>query len=215
MAARIIAVAQQKGGAGKTTVAAQLAVAWARAGLTVAALDIDPQGSLAAWGNARRAAGGGEDAPSVLALSGWKLGTELQKLRHRCDLVVVDTAPHAETDARTAIRAADLVLVPVQPSPMDLWAIGPTLDLAGRENSTLLLTLNRVPPRGRISEAVQHELARLGPPVAQASLGNRAAFAASMMAGRGVVETAPRSTAADEIRALATEVAERIGAQQA
>ncbi len=210
MPARVITVAQQKGGAGKTTVVAQLAVAWARSGFKVAALDIDPQGSLAAWGAARRAGGGAEDVPLVLSLSGWKLGTELKRLRDTFDLVLIDTAPHAETDARSAVRAANLVVVPVQPSPIDLWAIGPTLALAEEQGAPLMLALNRVPPRGRMSEAVQHELGRLGPPVARATLGNRAAFAASMMSGRGVVEAAPRSTAADEVRALATELSGRV-----
>lgn len=209
MAARVITIAQQKGGAGKTTVAAQLAVALSRGGKArVALVDIDPQGSLGAW-FVQRQQRLGEDAGGLTlkSLAGWRLSADLDRLKRSADWVIVDSPPHAETEAKAAIRAADVILVPVQPSPMDLWATVPTLEIARREHTTARIVLNRLPPRGRLVETVLEELARLEVPVTEARLGNRLAFASSMMEGMGVVETASRTLAAKEIRALAEEIA--------
>lgn len=213
MAAKTIAVAQQKGGAGKTTIAVQLAVTWARQGLRVAMLDVDPQGSLAAWYKLRRDAGV-DSALAATDVQGWKLASEIDRLRDAYDVLVIDTPPHAETDARVSVRAASLILVPVQPSPMDLWATAPTLELARREKSSALLVLNRLPPRGRLVDVVREKIAEEGLPLARTSLGNRSAFAASMMEGKGVVESQPRGTAAQEIRALAQEIGAVLGLPQ-
>jgi chromosome partitioning protein len=206
MAAKTVAIAQQKGGAGKTTIAVQLGVAWSRQGLRVALLDVDPQGSLIAWYRWRRETGvnGGLVAYEV---TGWKLSTEIDRLKNDFDILIVDTPPHAETDARVAIRAAALILVPVQPSPMDLWATKPTLDLAKREKSNALLILNRLPSRGRLADTIRAKIAADEMPLTQTGLGNRSAFASSMMDGKGVVESQPKGTAAAEIRDLAAEIA--------
>ncbi|KAA5604793.1 ParA family protein [Roseospira marina] len=206
MAARIITIAQQKGGAGKTTLAAQLAVTWARRGQSVGLVDIDPQRSLASW-HAWRA----EHQPDGAALhlsdvAGWRLGTELDRLRDHFDVVVIDTPPHAETEARAAVRAGDILLLPVQPSPMDLWATRSTAEMAEKESTDALIVMNRMPPRGKLQEIMLEKLLEEGLPIAHTTLGNRVAFAASMMEGQGVVEYQPRSTAAREIGALATEV---------
>ncbi|MBF0374678.1 MAG: ParA family protein [Alphaproteobacteria bacterium] len=209
MPAKAITIAQQKGGAGKTTLAAQLAVAWHAAGRRVALLDVDPQGSLTAWGRVRleRVCCG----PKVIEVAGWKMSTELDRMKRDFDIVVIDSPPHAETDARVAVRAADLVLMPVQPSPMDLWAIAPTLELARKEKTRVLLVLNRMPSRGRLPDAILGHIESQSLPLAQSRLGNRVSFAASMMEGRGVVETAPRDPAAGEIRALAMEIDALLG----
>ncbi len=210
MTAKAVAIAQQKGGAGKTTIAIQLGVTWARQGQRVALLDIDPQGSLAAWYDLRRKAV--EDGRLVAhEVQGWKLATEIDRLKSNFDVLIIDTPPHAETDARVAIRAASLILVPVQPSPMDLWATTPTLTLAKREKSSSLLVLNRLPSRGRLVDVIRSRIAEEQLPLAKTALGNRSAFAASMMEGKGVVETQPKGTAAVEIRALAEEVGAVIG----
>lgn len=205
MTAKILAVAQQKGGAGKTTLAIQLGVAWAALGLKVAMLDVDPQASMAAWFSLRQKGGPGGGIVGA-EVQGWKLSTELDRMREAHDLVIVDTPPHAETDARVAVRAASLILVPLQPSPMDLWATKATIDLAQRERSPALLVLNRVPSRGKLVDVIRDKIAEQGFPMAGASLGNRSAFAASIMEGRGVVEIQPKGLAATEIRALADEV---------
>src|SRR3546814_48057 len=139
MPARIVTVAQQKGGAGKTTVAAHLAVAWAEAGRSVAVVDIDPQGSLSAWWAMREEMGipaphgaRGRGGLSVHRITGWRTANEVDKLARDHDVVVIDSPPHAETEAKIAVRSAHLVVVPLQPSPMDFWATRATLDQIGR-----------------------------------------------------------------------------------
>ena len=206
----VITVAQRKGGAGKTTLAAQLAVAWLLEGRRVALLDTDVQGSLRAWSEVRRERLGEAGGLDVTHLSGWRLGPELSRLKGAADVILVDCPPHAEADAKTAIRASDLVLVPCQPNPLDLWATRETLELIRREGRAALLVLNRVPARGRAAHGVRGAMAGDGLPLAEGALGNRVAFAASMGEGGGVGETDPRSPAADEVRALAAEVARRL-----
>ena len=212
MSAGIVTVAQQKGGAGKTTLAVQLAVTLAADGHRVALIDIDPQKSGSAWHAVRDGKLGGENTITLTSIAGWKLDSALNRRAREADVVIIDSPPHAETEARAAIRAADLVLVPLQPSPMDLWAIDPTLDLADAHGAAPLIVLNRVPPRGRLADTMRAGLAERNLPVSAAQLGNRQAFAASMMNGLGVVETDKRSPAADEIRRLAAEVLERLAA---
>ncbi|MCC7271428.1 MAG: ParA family protein, partial [Alphaproteobacteria bacterium] len=151
----VVAVAQQKGGAGKTTVAAHLATAWLRLGRSVALVDVDPQGSLAAWGAARAAQGGRWPALTVEAASGWRADTIAARLAGTHDLVLLDTPPHGEIDSRSAIRAARLVVVPVQPTPLDVWATRPTLALAEAEGRPVLVVLNRVPARATLTEAMR------------------------------------------------------------
>ncbi len=212
MPARIVTIAQQKGGAGKTTMAAQLAVTYARAGKRVGLIDIDPQGSLATWYEVRKALVDGDGAGIVfMQASGWRLSTELDRMKRDVDLILVDSPPHAETDVRIAVRAADLIMVPMQPSPMDLWATQPTLDMAKKEKSTALVVFNRTPPKGKLVDAVRRKIIEADMPVAATVLGNRVAFAASMMEGKGVAESNPRHTATKEIKALADEIAGKLG----
>jgi chromosome partitioning protein len=206
MPARTIAVAQQKGGAGKTTLTAHLGVALAGMGRRVTLFDVDPQKSLAAWFDTRLRQHGPRDGLAFASFEGWKASSEIARARGEADLILIDSPPHAETAARLAIREADLVLVPVQLSPMDLWAMRTTLQMAEREKSRVLLVLNRVPPRGRMADELRASLAREKVPLAAAGLGNRMAFAASLLDGLGVTEAQPSSVAAAEIRALADEV---------
>src|SRR5258707_14098087 len=200
MAASVITIAQQKGGAGKTTLAGHLAIAWAGAGRSVALVDIDPQGSLAAWHALRsERLGNGKTGLDFAAITGWRTEAEVERRARDHDIVVIDSPPHAETEAKLAIRAADLVVVPVQPSPMDVWATKPTLDLAKQEKVRVLLVLNRVPPRANLTEAMLAKLAALDAHVADARIGNRVALATSLAEGLGITEAAPSSRAAEEI----------------
>lgn len=210
VAARVLTVAQQKGGAGKTTLAAHLAIALVQAGRRVATLDIDPQGSLSRWFEVRDRATGGDPGFRHARLAGWRLDSEVRRLRPDVDVILIDSPPHAETEARIAVRAADLVIAPVQPSPMDVWAIEPTLALARAERRRLLMVLNRVPPRGRIADDLTAAVAALAAPpsvlLADARIGNRTAFAGTLLTGLSVTEAARRTAAAEEMQALAEEI---------
>ncbi len=201
----VITVAQQKGGAGKTTIAAHLAVALTQKGYRVAVVDIDPQGSLTHWHRLREELfGEGYTGLYFTALSGWRVGSEVARLRRSYDIIIIDSPPHVETEARTAIRSADLILVPVQPSPTDLWATKATVDLAKAEGKAVRTIMNRVNPTSKIFDLIRAELSD----VATTKLNNRVVFASALMEGRGVTEIAPASPAATEIKMLASEVLE-------
>ena len=209
MAARVITIAQQKGGAGKTTLAVTLGLTAAEFGRRVALVDIDPQGSLTRWFQLRQAQGVG--GIEVSTVTGWRAANEIDRLGRSYDLIVVDSPPHAQTDAKTVIRAADLVVVPVQPSPLDIWATKPTIELAEAERKHPVLVLNRVPSRSPIAEEMNTALAELGARVAEARLGNRSSFAAGMAAGRSVREVAPGTIGAREAAKLTREILGLVG----
>jgi chromosome partitioning protein len=204
--AMVYTVAQQKGGAGKTTLAANLA-AWFAASRRVALLDIDPQRSLTAWFRLRSARSPAAAPLTFSDVSGWRLAAELDRLARAHDVVLIDSPPSVETDARIAIRAASLVLIPVQPSPPDLWAAQGTLKLAEAEQRAVRLVLNRTPASSRLRTQVERDCAAQGLVVLAAALGNRIGFAAAFAVGLGVTEQAPRSVAAQELQALAAELA--------
>jgi chromosome partitioning protein len=198
----VITIAQQKGGAGKTTLVASLAGHWA-ARRRVALLDIDPQRSLTRWHGLRDT----NLAPVRLSdVSGWRLSAELDRLRADCDIVLIDSPPQIDTDARLAIRSADLVLVPIQPSLPDLWAAEGTLKLAAAERRTARLVLNRAQPSGVLRDTIAASIAAQGLTPLTATLGNRIGFANAFALGQSVSEHQPRATAAREVAALAAEI---------
>lgn len=211
--ARIVTVAQQKGGAGKTTLAAHLAVAWAKQGHKVGVVDIDPQASLTKW-FAERARVKDAVAIELRCVGGWRVQGEVEKLSKLVDIVVVDSPPHAETESKIAVRSADLVLVPAQPSPMDLWATKVTLDLAKAEKRPALVILNRMPARGKLADQMRSRYAELGTPVADTVLGSRVAFASSMLEGKGISEQGGAGAAGQEMTALAAEILKRLDPAQ-
>ncbi len=206
----VITVAQQKGGAGKSTLVANLAAALA-AIRRVAILDIDPQHSLARWHAIRAARPVAATALTFSDLSGWRLAGELDRLRREYDVVLIDSPPVIDADARRAIRGADLVVVPVQPSPPDIWAAEGTLRLAAEEKRPACLILNRVPGGSKLRDTTDHELSSRGLTALPAVLGNRAAFSHAFAEGLGVTEFAPRSQAATELRALLGAILTTIG----
>ncbi|MEI8394767.1 MAG: ParA family partition ATPase [Rhodospirillaceae bacterium] len=214
MAGKIITIAQQKGGAGKTTLVAHLAVAWQQTGKRVALVDIDPQGSLTRWYEARMRSPESDGDMVLSKITGWRTQKEVERLARECDVVLIDSPPHAETEARIAVRAASIVVVPIQPSPMDFWATRPTLELCKQEKVKVLLVLNRMPTRSKVTETVVGEIkCLLMPPavdLAEARVGNRTGYAGAMLAGRAVTETDKGSKGAEEMAALAAEIMGRI-----
>lgn len=206
MAGKVITIAQHKGGAGKTTFAAQLAAALDETGAKVITLDVDPQGSLTQWQETRTEKLGRRNKIAHLQIQGWKVMRELNRLIHDFDYIIIDTPPHAESETSIAIRQADLVLIPIQPSPLDIWACAPTLKLVIQEKRPLLIALNRVPPRAKLNTIMMDKLESMNIPVSRQTLGNRVAYSASIMQGLGVVESEPKSAAADEVRNLLAEI---------
>ncbi len=207
MTAKVLTVAQQKGGAGKTTLAAHLAVAYTARNKSVALIDIDPQQSLTQWYRKREERFG--DAGAGLLVNpakGWRVQNEVRRLAPDHDVVIVDSAPHAETEAIFAVRNASLVIIPVQPSPMDVWATKATIDLAEDNKVPVLVVLNRVPPRANLTEEMIGDLRAIHGGVARTRIGNRVAFASALAAGQAVGEMQPRGRAAEEIAALAEEI---------
>ena len=203
----VITVAQQKGGTGKTTLAANLAAAFTPSH-RVALVDIDPQKSLGRWHALRRDRLHQVAALAFSDIAGWRLPAELQRLKRDHDVLLIDSPPQLDTDARVAVRAADIVLVPIQPSMPDVWAAEGTLRLAQEERRPAHLLFNRAPPTSKLRDAIAADLASRGLPVLQSALGNRTSFAHAFAAGLGVTEAAPRSTAAAELRALLAELQE-------
>lgn len=199
---KVVTVAQQKGGSGKTTLAVNLAVEFRRRGLRVALLDTDPQGSLGRWFMARRDRLG-EAGMDFSTASAWGVGYECEKLRKQADVVIVDTPPKVDADLRPALREADLVLVPVAASMVDLWATDGVFDLIGREGRRAVIVLNRVKAGTRLGEEVATAAAEVGG-VAGASLGQRVVYAETLGQGLGACEV--RGLAASEVGKLADEV---------
>lgn len=211
MTGKIITIAQQKGGSGKTTLAANLALALLAAGKTVAILDTDPQGSLGRWFMTRAERFGDDEEPDLgfRTASAWGARYEARELARRHDFVLIDTPPKMGIDGRPAIEAADLVLIPVTPSPVDLWATEPTIEMAIDRGRPILLVLNRAARRARLTGEMQTAIGELGGEMSPNVVGNRILFAESMGDGAGVIETRPSSPASDEIRALGAEIIER------
>ena len=129
------------------------------------------------------------------------------KMKREHDLVFVDTPPKADSDLRPALREADLALVPVAASALDLWATESVLDLVDRTGRPALTVLNRARPGTRVHAETLAQMADLSAPMADAALNNRVIYAESMGHGLGVTERARTGPAAPEIAALAAEVA--------
>lgn len=216
MAAKVVAIAQQKGGTGKTTLLAHLALYWVRQGQRVAILDIDPQRSISTWWALRQDRQGAQDRQGIRAgtellsvedVTGWRVPAAVDRLRSQADIILIDCPARAETDSRTAIRAADLVLVPVQPGPMDLWATEPTLAAAKAEGRPVLLVFNRVPSRTRLAEEILKTVHETwGMDIAPSTIGNRVIFGSAMHHGRTAIEVEPSGSATREIAALANHI---------
>ena len=201
----VLTIAQQKGGAGKTTLAVNLAVRFARAGKSVALMDIDPQGSAGRWFMTRVES---MDDPRIdfSTASAWGVSYECRKLADAHDIVIIDTPPKADSDLRPALRAADLVLIPVATSHVDLWAVEAVLDLTERAEKPALMVMTRARPGTRLAADVAEKAAEMQAMVATGAMANRVVYAETLGQGRSVLE-APKSPAHTEVQALVDEIA--------
>jgi chromosome partitioning protein len=206
MAGKIITVAQQKGGSGKTTLAVNLAVASLRAGQSVAVIDTDPQGSLGRWFMTRLELLDGQPDMEFSTASAWGVGYEVGKLAKTCDVVIIDTPPKVDSDLKPALRAADLVVVPVATSHVDLWATEGVLDLADRVGKPALVVLNRTRAGTRLGAEVAAAAAETSADLAQAQLANRIVYAETLGQGLGAQEAARKGAATAEVEALHAEI---------
>lgn len=200
----IIALLNQKGGVGKTTLSVNLADAFASKSCRVLLIDADPQGSALAWSAVR------EKAPRfpVVGMPKASLHKDLPSVAVDYDVVIIDGPPRSNDIARSAILASDLVLIPVQPSPVDVWATDDTVKLVVeaqtyREAIRAAFVLNRKIANTAIGRDVVDVFAGQPFPVLDCPIGQPVAFAESFTKGLSVLETEPFSPAAGEIKALA------------
>jgi len=210
----IVAVLNQKGGVGKTTLALHLAGAFAMKGQRVTLLDADPQGSALDWSE-RRSHEGLPRLFGVVGLARDTLHREAPEIARHADLVVIDGPPRVAALMRSALLAADLLLIPVQPSPFDGWASAEMLSLLAeariyRPGLVARFVLNRCAARTIIARDIVASLAQHDPPALAATIGQRVVFADAARTGRLAMEDDPDGPAAREIAALADEIA-RLG----
>ena len=203
---RVLAMASQKGGSGKTTLSGHLAVQAQRSGAgPVVLIDIDPQGSLADWWNERE-----DEMPAYAQTTVARLAADLEMLRGQgFRLAVIDTPPAITVAIQSVIAVAELIVVPTRPSPHDLRAVGATVDLCDRAGKPLVFVVNAATPKARITSEAAVALSQHGT-VAPVTLHHRVDFAASMIDGRTVMECDPGGKSAKEVEALWDYVSDRL-----
>jgi len=206
---KVIAVLNQKGGSGKTTIATHLAHALQLDGADVLLIDSDPQGSARDWAAVR------EDQPlTVVGIDRATIDRDVKKIAHRVDFVVIDGAPQAADLAISAIKAADFVLIPVQPSPYDIWATADLVDLVKQrieltdKKLQAAFIVSRAIKSTRMGAEIADALAEYQLPILTSRITQRVSYPGTAAIGTTVLETEPNSDAANEIRALMNEIKE-------
>lgn len=202
-----IAILNQKGGSGKTTVAIHLAHCLSLNKYSVLLVDSDPQGSCRDWAAARE-----NDAPfTVIGLDRAILHEQVPKLASNYDFVIIDGAPRVSTITRSAIMASDLIIIPIQPSPLDIWAAHEVIELIKeasiyRPEIVTAFLVNRKIGNTTIGREVKAVLKEYNIAILDSTINQRVIFAESLNSGNTVLETAPNSLAAKEIKSLTAEI---------
>jgi chromosome partitioning protein len=201
----IIGVLNQKGGVGKTTISVNLAHAFTLMGHRVLLVDADPQGSALSWSAVRVE----EPLFPVVGMPKPTLHKDLPSVARDYDYVVIDGAPRVNELCRAAILASDRIIIPVQPSPYDVWASEEVVNLIRearvyKESISAAFAINRKIVNTAIGRDVANALATYDLPILDAILSQRVVFAESATQGRTVIEVDPTSAAAGELQRLAT-----------
>ena len=196
---KTVVLAARKGGSGKTTLAAHLAVEAEAAGNgPVTLIDTDPQQSLTAWWNDRKA-----EVPRLLEFALNRLALELAEVRSAPGLVIIDTPPLDSGVIASVIDVADLVVIPVKPSPHDLRGIGITVEICKKASRPFVFAVTQAVQRATLTQQAPLILSQFGP-VATSIIYNRVDYAGAMTDGRTVQELDPKGKAASEIAELWT-----------
>ena len=205
----IIGVLNQKGGVGKTTLSVNIAASLARTGKRVLLIDADPQGSALDWAAARD----GDPLFAVVGLPKPSIHKELSLVGEGYDHIVIDGPPRVTDLARSAIMASDVVLVPVQPSPYDIWAADEVVKLIQeasvfKENLKSVFVINRKIANTAIGRDVREALEAYDLPTLEASVVQRVVFAEAAAVGKAVYEQDRDGVASQEIEAVVSELQE-------
>ena len=191
-----IAIISQKGGAGKTTLAINLAVEAERNNLSSLLIDLDPQSSATEWSDSRQ-----QNYPVVLSSHASRMDKLIEKAEaNNASFIFIDTAPHSENSALEAAKIADLVLIPCRAGILDIKAIKSSLNICRLANVKSLVILNALPAQPFIAEEARQAIETIGGNVFEYTLGQRIIFSHAMTAGLGVVEFDLKSKAAQEIQ---------------
>ena len=207
MLSKVITIAQQKGGTGKTTLAVNLALAFIKYhNLKVAIIDTDPQGSLGKWFMIRSEKKISNQNLTFKTDSLWGAQYESKILKQDHDIVIIDTPPKIESDARPAIEAANLVLIPVAPSHVDFWATESIIEIAKKAKRKILIQINRANHRSKLINKTHEYIKSINILATKTLIGHRQIFIASMGEGKTVVEKQRKSKAVEEIKKLSEQI---------
>ena len=208
---KIIAFANQKGGSGKTTLSANIAVLWANSGYKVAVIDADAQQSLTYWLNARKKYYGIEPTGiDSYTFEARQLDEDLVKIKRKYDFIIIDSPPSITFETLQIVKSSHAIFVPVQPSPLDLMATIPFLNIAKKERKRTTVILNRVMPRAKLTEAMIMRLRYAGAKIARSRISGKIIYAETFTVGRGVVDISINSEASKEIINVGNEILRNI-----